>query len=179
MKGVVFNIFSELVAESFGIEVWDQLIEQTSPESDAIYTSTEVYPDSELIAYVSTLSAITGVAVPELIRTFGTFMMHKFHSLHPEFMENHTAKSFLESVHDVVHVEVKKLHSDTLLPEFTYESTGDSQLTMFYASPRKLCHLAEGLIVGSSKIFSEEIDISHTECMHEGAERCRLDLNFA
>lgn len=105
--------------------------------------------------------------------------MHKFYKLHPEFMADHTAKSFLESVHDVVHVEVKKLHPDTLLPEFTYECTGDAQLTMLYASPRKLCHLAEGLILGTSEIFKEDIVMAHTECMHHGADRCRLELDFA
>lgn len=179
MKGIVFNIFSDLVTDEFGMEVWDQLIQQTDPASGAVYTSAEVYPDGELIAYVTALSGITGVPAADLIRTFGTYTMHKFYALHPEFMTEHTAKSFLESVHDVVHVEVKKLHPDTLLPEFQYESTGDDQLTMFYSSPRKLCHLAEGLIIGTADIFSEKIELAHSQCMHDGAEQCRLDLCFA
>lgn len=179
MKGIVFNIFADLVTDKFGMDVWDQLIEETSPASGAIYTSAEVYPDGELVAYVTALSALTGAAPEDLIRTFGTYTMHKFYSLHPEFMADHSAKSFLESVHDVVHVEVKKLHPDTLLPDFEYESAGDTQLTMLYSSPRKLCHLAEGLIVGTAEIFKEEISLVHGECMHQGADRCRLELNFA
>lgn len=179
MKGIVFNIFADLVTDNFGMEVWDRLIVETSPESGAIYTSAEVYPDGELIAYVTALSAITGAAPADLVRTFGTYTMHKFHALHPEFMADHNAKSFLESVHDVVHVEVKKLHPDTLLPEFAYESSGDTQLTMLYSSPRKLCHLAEGLIVGTAEIFNEKINMVHSECMHEGAGQCRLELDFA
>lgn len=179
MKGIVFNIFADLVTDNFGIEVWDRLIQETSPDSGAIYTSAEVYPDGELIAYVTALSTLTGTAPEDLIRVFGTYTMHKFYKLHPEFMADHTAKSFLESVHDVVHVEVKKLHPDTLLPEFTYESTGDAQLTMLYSSPRKLCHLAEGLILGTSEIFSEGIEMAHTQCMHRGADKCRLELDFA
>lgn len=179
MKGIVFNIFADLVTENFGMETWDRLIQETSPESGAIYTSAEVYPDGELIAYVTALSGITGAPASDLIRTFGTYTMQKFYDLHPEFMSGHTAKSFLESVHDVVHVEVKKLHPDTLLPKFEYESSGDAQLTMLYSSPRKLCHLAEGLIIGTADIFSEKIDMVHSECMHQGADRCRLELSFA
>lgn len=179
MKGIVFNIFADLVTDNFGMEVWDKLIQETSPASGAVYTSAEVYPDGELIAYVTALSDITGAAPADLVRTFGTYTMHKFYKLHPEFMADHTAKSFLESVHDVVHVEVKKLHPDTLLPEFAYESSGDTQLTMLYSSPRKLCHLAEGLIVGTSEIFSEKIDLVHSQCMHQGADQCRLELSFA
>lgn len=178
MKGIVFNIFSDLVTDKFGLETWDQLIERTNPPSDAIYTSANVYADEELVAYVTELSAITGAAAPDLIRTFGTYTMHRFKKIHPEFIEDHTARSFLESVHDVIHVEVKKLHPDTILPSFEYQSSGDDQLTMIYSSPRKLCHLAEGLILGAAEIFGESISLHQSQCMHEGAEKCHLDLEF-
>ena len=178
MKGIVFNIFSDLVTDNFGLETWDALIERTSPASDAIYTSADVYPDEELVAYVTELSAITGAAAPDLIRTFGTYMMHKFKRIHPEFLESHSAKTFLSSVHDVIHVEVKKLHPDSLLPTFEYEDTGDNQLTMIYESPRKLCPLAEGLILGAGEVFEESISIEHPECMHSGDKKCRLELTF-
>jgi len=178
MKGIVFNVFSDLVTESFGWEVWDQLIEKTQPESDAVYTSAQVYPDEELVAYVTELSKITGAAAPDLIRAFGKYMMHKFKGMHPEFLDGHTAKSFLASVHDVIHVEVKKLHPDTLLPTFEYEDNSADELTMIYSSERKLCHLAEGLVEGVGEVFEETISCKQTECMHEGATKCRLELHF-
>lgn len=178
MKGIVFNVFSDLVTESFGWETWDQLIENTKPDSDAVYTSAQVYPDEELVAYVTELSRITGTAAPDLIRAFGKYMMHKFKAMHPEFLDGQSAKSFLASVHDVIHVEVKKLHPDTLLPTFEYEDTSADTLTMLYSSERKLCHLAEGLIEGVSEVFAQPIAIKHPECMHDGAEKCRLELRF-
>ena len=178
MKGIVFNIFSDLVTDNFGLETWDALIERTNPGSQAVYTSGEVYPDEELVAYVTELSAITGAAAPQLIKTFGKYMMHKFKGMHPEFLDGHSAKSFLESVHGVIHVEVKKLHPDSLLPTFEYESSGDDNLTMIYSSPRKLCALAEGLVEGVGQVFDESIELRHPECMHEGADRCRLELKF-
>ncbi len=178
MKGIVYNIFSDLVTEKFGMDVWDQLIDRTNPESDAIYTSAAVYPDGELIAYVTELSAITDTPVPDLVRAFGTYTMHRFKKIHPEFLENHTAKSFLESVHNVIHVEVKKLHPDTLLPRFEYESDSENHLRMKYTSPRKLCHLAEGLIAGAAEIFSEPLSVTQSQCMHEGSSSCHLEVQF-
>ncbi|MEO1037655.1 MAG: heme NO-binding domain-containing protein [Pseudomonadota bacterium] len=178
MKGIVFNIFNDLVTDNFGYETWDTLIDRTGPASDAVYTSAGVYPDEELVAYVTELSKITGASAAELIRTFGKYMMHKFKSIHPEFLEKHTAKTFLESVHDVIHVEVKKLHPDSLLPTFEYESSAEDRLTMIYSSPRKLCYLAEGLIFGVSEVFGEAIELEHPQCMHEGASSCRLELRF-
>jgi hypothetical protein len=178
MKGIVFNIFSDLVTDTFGWETWDQLIERTQPGSKAEYTSAQLYPDGELVAYVTELSNITGAAPADLIRAFGKYMMHKFKTMHPEFLEDQTAKSFLAGVHDVIHVEVKKLHPDTLLPAFEYEDHSPDTLVMLYSSERKLCYLAEGLIAGVSELFEQPIAIQHPVCMHDGAKKCRLELSF-
>lgn len=178
MKGIVFNVLSDMVTESFGLEIWDKLIEKSKPESGAIYTSAQVYPDEELVSYLTELSKITDTDAADLFRVFGKYMMHKFKVMHPKFLNNHTAKTFLASVHNVIHVEVKKLHPDTLLPTFEFEDNSSDTLTMIYSSKRKLCYLAEGLVEGVGEVFDESIDIQQTECMHDGAEKCRLELRF-
>lgn len=178
MKGMVFNIFSDLVSDQFGLDVWDALIDRTNPASGAIYSGVDVYPDGELMAYVAELSELTATPAADLVRAFGMYTMHRFTRIHPEFLEGHSAKTFLESVHDIIHVEVKKLHPDALLPDFQYESSSENDLTMIYSSPRKLCYLAEGLIKGAGEIFSQGIEIQHNICMHNGAAHCRLELDF-
>lgn len=178
MKGMVFTMLNDLVESQFGIDTWDDLIDETQPESGGIYTSVETYPDQELLAYVQALSTRTGIPQADLVRAFGKFVLGKFYEIHPEFFDQHTAKSFLQSVHDVIHVEVKKLHPDVVLPEFTYEDAGENGLIMNYYSPRQLCHLAEGLIQGTSERFSQAITVAHDVCTHAGAEHCVLSLQF-
>ncbi|MEM7431050.1 MAG: heme NO-binding domain-containing protein [Pseudomonadota bacterium] len=178
MKGIVFNLLADLVEEQFGLDVWDDLIESTAPLSNGIYTSVELYPDDELMAYVDAIANHTGASKPDVIRLFGSYMLGRFAELHPEFFAGHTIKSFLQSVHDVIHVEVEKLHPDALLPDFTYEDPGADGLIMHYQSPRKLCHLAEGLIDGCSKHFGIAVQQRHDSCMHDGAAACRLELSF-
>ncbi len=178
MKGIVFNLLNELVEEQFGMDVWDDLIEETAPHSDGIYTSVEIYPDEELLAYVAAIARHTGADEADVVRLFGRFMLGRFAEMHPEFFSGHTLKSFLKSVHDVIHVEVRKLHPDVVLPEFTYEEPADDQLTMHYHSPRALCYLAEGLIDGAAKHFDTPVTIEHPVCMHQGADHCDLMLSF-
>jgi predicted hydrocarbon binding protein len=178
MKGIVFNLLNDLVEQEFGIDVWDDMIDVTAPESQAIYTSVEVYPDEELLAYVSTLAQRTGVGAGDVLRAFGKYMLARFALIHPEFFQGHTAKSFLKSVHDVIHVEVRKLHPDVVLPDFEYESPANNQLVMKYHSPRALCHLAEGLIGGTGEHFGVDIALDHSACMHDGADQCVLSLTF-
>ena len=119
--------------------------------------------------------------VPEqdLIFAFGQYLLGRFADIHPEFFENHDIKSFLKTVHDVIHVEVKKLHPDAVLPNFDYEDPGPDQLTMLYRSPRGLCALAEGLVSGAAQHFGASVSSTHDICMHQGEDHCRLDLSFS
>ena len=178
MKGIVFNLLNDLVEEQFGMDVWDELIETTAPASQGVYTSVEVYPDGELLAYVGAIAQHTGKDIDDVVRLFGKYMLSRFASIHPEFFSGHTIKSFLKSVHDVIHVEVRKLHPDVVLPEFTYEEPAEDRLIMHYRSPRSLCHLAEGLIDGTSEHFGVDLTLNHPVCMHDGADRCVLELEF-
>ena len=175
MKGVVFTLLNEMVEEKFGLEAWDQLIQKAG--SDGIYISTESYPDAELMGLVATASVMTGIAVDDLVRAFGEYMIPHFHSKYPVFFKPEmTLKSFLLTVDQVIHVEVRKLYPDAGLPEFQYEDESDDQLTMIYNSPRKLCALAEGLIAGSAKHFKTDYTLDHSTCMHQGADHCVLKI---
>lgn len=178
MKGMVFNIFTEMIEEKFGFDMLDQLIENTKPQSAGIYTSGETYPDEEIIAYVGELSRLTDIQVSDLVTAFGQYMMQQFSKSHPQFLEGKTAKEFLLDVHDTIHVEVKKLHPDVITPHFTYEEPAPDKLIMYYSSPRKLCHLAEGLIAGVAEVFNTSIRQQQTQCMHSGDEHCRFELEF-
>lgn len=178
MKGIVFNMLSDFVEQRFGMDVWDDLIDVTEPDSKGIYTSVQIYPDEELLGYVHAIAEHTGSAPENVVRLFGDYMLGRFAEIHPEFFENHTIKSFLRSVHDVIHVEVEKLHPDVVLPNFTYEDPSADELIMHYHSPRRLCHLAEGLIEGSGRHFGVDVALEHDVCMHDGADHCVLALRF-
>ncbi len=178
MKGIVFTILCEMVEEQFGYDVWDQLIETTAPASEGVYVSTGAYPDSELLNYIAAMSESTGLDAQVLVRGFGNYMLGKFAAMHPEFFANHDARSFLKSVHDVIHVEVRKLHPDAVLPDFTYQDAPAGGLTMIYRSPRKLCALAVGLIEGTAAHYDTTIEIAHPVCLHTGGTYCRLELDF-
>ncbi len=129
------------------------------------------------MAYVAALSRQTGAAPDALTFAFGEFLMARFATMHPEFFEGHALVSFLKSVHDVIHVEVAKLHPDVVLPSFEYEDFPQG-LVMLYHSPRQLCSLAEGLVTGAGRHFDEAVSIGHSECMKLGANRCRLELTI-
>ncbi|MEM7002106.1 MAG: heme NO-binding domain-containing protein [Pseudomonadota bacterium] len=177
MKGVVFNLLNEMVEEGFGLAAWDTILERAGTEG--IYVATDTYADEELVALVGAASELTGIPALELTRSFGEFMIPRFVESYNVFFANHdNLRDFLLTVDQVVHVEVRKLYPEAALPEFQYDADDGGSLTLHYRSPRKLCALAEGLIHGAAAHFGADYQLTHDVCMHNGADHCRLHLQF-
>ena len=177
MKGIVFTVLNELVESRFGLSAWDSLLARTGHKG--IYTSAASYPDAEAMSLVAGLSLQTGIAAQTLVRVFGKFLFGGFVRHYPCFFTNQqTAKGLLKSVDSMIHVEVKKLYPDAVLPRFEYEDPAENQLVMIYRSPRKLCALAEGLFEGAAAHFGTTIQQTQTRCVHRGDDHCRFELTF-
>ena len=147
--------------------------------SEGIFTSGGRYDDSELITLVKALSDDQNIPIPDLIRAFGVFIFPAlYQSLEfPEEIKT-SIKSFLKSIEDVIHKEVKRMYPEVYLPTFSYIDTGEHSLTLIYHSKRKMCALAEGLVNGAAKHFNVKTGIEHKICMHDGHDHCELELTF-
>lgn len=179
MKGVVFTTFNDMVEKNIGIDVWDTILDAVNPESQGIYTSVEDFPDEELIAMVTKLSELTGTPVLELVTAFGQYLFHALAMKHPVFVdEKNDFLEFLKSIEDVIHKEVKKLYPNPNLPSLEWEQPEPDALIMIYKSPRKLCHLADGLIRGAAEKYGVEYSFNHACCMHDGHDHCRFEIKL-
>ncbi|MBU2970864.1 heme NO-binding domain-containing protein [Pseudoalteromonas sp. C2R02] len=179
MQGSIFTAFSDMIIDQMGMEKWNELLEKTNPSSGGVYTSGAQYEDSELINMVVLLSEQTGIAVDDLIESFGTYVfdiLYKNSGVDVSSIDN--LRDFLLAIDNVIHVEVQRLYPNAYLPQFEYEEGNDGDLIMYYSSKRKLCAVSVGLIKGASNKFNEPVTISHPECMHHGAEKCKLIVKF-
>jgi len=164
MKGIIFTYLEEYVVNHHGVEAWDTMLD---------------YPSSDLMALVGTASNMTNQAIPDIVFSFGEFIAQKYYEDYRAFFkEGQTAKTFLKSVDQIIHVEVKKLYPEVTLPKIEYEDPAADKLVMIYSSKRRLCQLAKGLITGVGKIYNENISINEPECACKGSEKCRLELQF-
>lgn len=178
MKGIIFTTFNKMIEEKFGMNMWEELIDKTAPESDGVYVATASYPDSELINMVVCLSEKTNTPVENLIHAFGEYAFHELVSAYPKFAEGKTIKEFLKSIHGVVHVEVKKLYPEVELPDFYYEDPEENKLIMEYHSKRELPSLAAGLIQGAADHFKVKIDQKVEEIKENDKTYHRFELTF-
>lgn len=177
MKGIIFTLFQDMVEETVGLDVWEQLISSTDLSNDGIYVAGLNYPDADIVVLLKELSAISNKDLPTLLEAFGSYILpHLVHSLPPTLFNYTELWSFLRDIDSVIHTEVKKLSPDALTPDIIVIAEAANMMDVAYQSPRQLCFLAIGLIKQSGEYFNMPVRVQHKQCMHDGHDRCILHV---
>lgn len=178
MKGIIFNLLEDVVVAAHGDDAWDGLLERA--HLDGIYTSLGSYDDAEMMALVAAAAAALSLSDDEVLRWFGQSAIPGMVTRWPAFFAAHeTTIPFLRSLNSVIHPEVRKLYAGAYCPHFDFTSGADGSLVIGYRSPRKLCGLAHGFILGTGDHYNEALRVEHLECMHAGAQRCLVAVTAA
>lgn len=173
MKGIVFNLLQETVSREYGEETWDALLDQAG--LDGAYTALGTYPDEQALKLVAVASNALDVPPDGVLRWFGKSAIPLLAKSYPIFFDHHThTRSFLLTLNDIIHPEVRKLYPGADVPVFDFEGSDEGSLGIGYRSARKMCSFAEGLIQGAAEHYGQKVTIAQPECMLRGDERCLL-----
>lgn len=168
MKGMVFTEFMDLVEETWGLEMSEDLLDEVQPASGGVYTAVGNYDANELVALAVCLSKNSDTPLPQLLQVFGRRIFQMFTKQYGHFFaECNDAMSFLAGIHDHIHVEVRKLYPDAELPAFDYPEHGAETLVMDYHSSRPLSEFAHGLILATVEHYGEPV-LVEMEDLSEG-----------
>jgi hypothetical protein len=177
MKGVVFNLLEQLVARDFGEDTWDALLDASG--LDGVYTSLGSYPDEDLVKLVSVATDALAMPTDDVVLWLGRNALPLFADYYPQLFEPHeTTRSFILTLNDIIHPEVRKLYPGADVPEFDFDFRG-GVLVMGYRSARKLCSFAVGLLLGAGDHYGERLTIEQPFCMKRGDDQCVIEIAFA
>lgn len=161
MKGIIFTEFFDLVEQAFGFEVAEKIIDECDLPSGGVYTAVGTYDHTEILALVGMLSKITETPAPQLLTTYGRFIYPKLHAqLKGMRLEFGSSFELFSSLDDIIHPEVLKLYPDAELPNFDARRLSESQLLLKYSSCRPFAYMAEGLILGASDYYHENLSVT-------------------
>lgn len=170
MKGIVFTEFLEMVEKEFGYETIDQILEDNELASGGAYTSVGTYNHAEMIDLLGSLSAISKQEVSALLHAFGRYIFDTFLKGYPQFFEECAhGFEFLESIDGHIHVEVKKLYPDAMLPRFETTING-TEMAMNYYSDRRFSDFASGLIERTMEHYGHGFSMQKELMNQEGSE---------
>jgi hypothetical protein len=177
MKGIIFNLLEEAVTTDFGEATWDRLLDDAG--LDGAYTSLGSYDDAEIMRLVGVAAATLKIPEQEVLRWFGRQAMPLLAKRFPSFFSSHpNTRSFLLTLNNIIHPEVRKLYPGAAPPVFDFDTGPDDELVIGYNSARGLCALAEGFMQGAAKHFGEQTEISQPACTHTGAAKCVFHVHF-
>ncbi|MFT5923640.1 MAG: putative hydrocarbon binding protein [Paraglaciecola sp.] len=175
MKGIVFVKFNEFIEELWGEEFWDKLLDEAKLPSQGAYTTVVTYDDQELFILIGLVSDKKNISVRDAQFSFGKWVFKEFLNSAPAGAHDfEDVFEFLYAVQGFIHVEVKKLNPNALVPEFKFLSETSNILSFHYISPRKLCFFCEGIVHGLAEHMGQAVNVFQSECEHEGGQRCVL-----
>lgn len=177
MKGLIFNGLERIITRCQGEDAWDHFLDEAGLEG--AYTSLGNYDEAELIALVETAAHTAGDNISTYLRWIGQEMIPYFEGLYPgAFAQYPSTEKMLTALNDVIHPEVTKLYPGAVVPVFHYRDIRGGKIIMEYDSPRELCSLAHGLMLGTGDRFGEDMDVDHWECKHRGGNRCMFTVRI-
>lgn len=176
MKGIVFNLLSDLVRREHGEDAWDDLL--AAAGVDGAYTSLGSYPDADMTKLLGAAAQALGTSPDQVLRWFGRSVLPELAKAFPQFFTPHRdTRSFLMTLNEVIHPEVRKLYPGADVPRFDFDASGDA-LLMGYVSPRRLCAFGEGLIEGAAAHFGEHAQVEQITCANRGDPKCVYRITF-
>jgi hypothetical protein len=178
VKGIIFNLLEEAVTEEFGPDAWEKILDDA--ELEGVYTAVGTYEHDELHKLVDAASALLDKPSDDIQRWFGNKAMPLLATRYKEFFAGHdSAISFVLTLNDVIHPEVRKLFPGAYAPDFEFERIADDTVAIGYLSYRDLCPFAEGLVEGAAKHYGETVEIEQARCKRRGGDKCVLVCRFS
>ena len=168
MKGVVFTELIEMIENECGLEVLDQVLEET--KLSGVYTTVGDYPESELFAILDSLGKATGLSTQEMLMGFSKCFFHMLSSQYQNFFEMHkTSFDFLSALDSYIHPEALQLYPGASVPGFAPKRISETKLELIYTSKRKMPILARGLIEQTSAFYKEKLKVEELMLEADGS----------
>lgn len=176
VHGSIFMALRRHVVDTHGVLMWDALLVEAGLRGK-LYTSLSDYPDAELMALVK--AAATGLdtdkatvlqgfgrsLVKDLVRTYGSLISTTW-----------TCFDLLEHTESTIHAVVRSRHPGATPPVLRVERRGPEAVAITYASDRRLCALARGIVLGVGDHYGTALQVHEPQCRLKGAPECRLEV---
>lgn len=175
MKGVILQVLERALREGHGSDTADRVAQDASLPHPI--EATKGYQDSDLLDLIEAAEARLPGPPEEIRRRLGREALSMLAVEYPSFFRYYDdVEDFARNLDDTIHPLVENIFPDARFPRFELFEPEEGFLGLVYRSDRELCHLAEGLLLGTADRFEQTIEIEQPACTHDGQAECRLVL---
>ncbi|MDQ6781141.1 MAG: heme NO-binding domain-containing protein [Candidatus Eremiobacteraeota bacterium] len=131
--------------------------------------------DDDFFAFIDGAAAVTAKPAAELLEDFGSYMAPSLLASHHELISpGWSALDVIENTESIIHRAVRTQTRDATPPVLRSSRLADGSVRIVYASRRKLCHFARGLIAGIGRSYGVTPVVEEPSCMLRGSDQCEL-----
>jgi len=175
MHGIIHLELRKYVEARHGQTAWPKALAQAGIPATLEYVRVGDYPDRELTAIVAAVSRDTRAATEAILEDFGEFIAPDLMATYPRLIRPEwRTLDVLVNAEQTVHKVVRLRNPGARPPLLRCARTTPEEVVITYASPRRLCALARGIVSGIARHYGERVAITEPTCMHRGAEACTL-----
>lgn len=174
MPGVLLDQLTAFLQNTLGPEAWDRIAHEVDARQ-AVHGNND-----EMSVLVAAAAETTGTPAAELLARFGESIVPDLLRVFGVFVNRSwTALDLLENTETVIHRAVRLHDSSARPPHLRITRPTQTHVVIHYASPRRLCAMAKGILRGIATHYGEPLDVVETACMHTGATTCTLVVSPA
>ena len=178
MHGLIHVQLRQFVESRHGVSGWHELNRRAGLDSRA-FTALGTYPDADMTRLVSEAANLTGMPVGDLLEAFGEFVAPTLLNLYSSLVKpGWRTLDLLEHTERTIHRVVRARQPGAAPPELSVWRTSKTEVIVTYASQRRMCGLARGIIRGVSVHYDEQVQISEQTCMLQGANTCQIRVRL-
>jgi hypothetical protein len=176
MHGVILVELKKFVEARLGETAWEEL-QGLSGLAGRVYLPVQEYPDSEVEALLERTMERARLDRDGLEQEFGEFMAPDLLRMYGSLLERGW-KTFevVEHAGATIHRVMRARNADARALRLSAERTPADTLLVTYASERRMCGLAKGIVRGLARHFRERVSVAESACMRQGAPACRIEL---
>lgn len=178
MYGIIHSELKGYVTTRYDAATWGAVLVAAGLPGRQ-YMAGQPYPDSEILAIVTTASAMTSVPVPVLLEDFGAYIVPKLVSVYRPFIKDSwRTLDFIENTENSIHKAVRIRDKGAQPPRLAVSRISPIEVLLTYTSKRKMCAVAKGIARGVAQHYGETIEIEETACMHRNDEACLISIKL-
>jgi predicted hydrocarbon binding protein len=178
MHGLIHVQLRRFVESRHGAAGWHELNRRAGLDS-RVFTALGTYPDEDMLRLVNEAVGLTGVPVGDLLEAFGEFIAPTLLSDYSSLVKpSWRTLELLEHTERTIHRVVRARQPGATPAELRVRRTSKTEVIVAYASQRRLCALARGIIRGVSVHYHEQVQISEHMCMLRGADACQIRVRL-
>lgn len=179
MHGIIFSELRKYVDTRLGSDGWNSLLSRADL-GKRMYLPIQDYPDADMVALVGAAAEVTGLPQEEILEDFGEFIAPSLLGLYRTLVQPEwKTLDLLENTEQTIHSVVRARNPGAKPAQLQAVRIAPDVVDLTYNSDRGLCAVAKGILRGIAAHYGEALTIRETECMHQGADACRMEVKVA